>query len=267
VQVRNHPKEGFFVPGLTAVACTCYAEVEKESDVGNKARTIGATAMNATSSRAHTIFTLGVTAKDPVKGTELNSKIDLIDLAGSESAGKTNASGSRLKEGANINKSLVTLGTVIRSLADGGGRAPFRDSKLTLLLARSLGGNSKAIRVAAISPALDNFQESMSTLRYADQVKKIKNTVVKNEAITPELVKALRAEIAKLQAGGGAAAAPADGGGGGGGPDRTAEIDELNEHLKFLEADDAELQKRKGELENSRNEATADMAISIQEIG
>lgn len=135
---------------------------------GTANRTVAATQMNATSSRAHTLVTLAfdqiITDENGTKTTR-TSEVNLIDLAGSERASGTGATGDRLKEGSAINKSLSALGNVITALAKGK-PAPYRDSVLTKLLANSLGGNSKTIMIAAVSPADINYDESLSTLRY-----------------------------------------------------------------------------------------------------
>ncbi|KAK3766409.1 hypothetical protein RRG08_056083 [Elysia crispata] len=135
------------------------------------------------------------------------SKLSLVDLAGSERAQKTGAMGERLKEGSNINKSLTTLGLVISALADqsGGGKnknkfVPYRDSVLTWLLKDNLGGNSKTVMVATISPAADNYEETLSTLRYADRAKRIINHAVVNEDPNARIIRELREEVEMLKA-------------------------------------------------------------------
>uniref|UniRef100_A0A3B3SRL1 Kinesin family member 13B n=1 Tax=Paramormyrops kingsleyae TaxID=1676925 RepID=A0A3B3SRL1_9TELE len=133
------------------------------------------------------------------------SKLSLVDLAGSERAAKTGAAGERLKEGSNINKSLTTLGLVISALADhGAGKnkskfVPYRDSVLTWLLKDSLGGNSRTAMVATISPAADNYDETLSTLRYADRAKNIVNHAVVNEDPNAKIIRELRVEVEKLR--------------------------------------------------------------------
>jgi len=133
------------------------------------------------------------------------SVINLVDLAGSEKAGQTGATGARLKEGCAINKSLTVLGTCISVLADKAmGKAkkevvPYRDSNLTRILQNALGGNSKTIMICAISPASMNFEESVSTLRYADRAKKIQNKAVINESAQEKLIRELRSENDKLK--------------------------------------------------------------------
>lgn len=130
------------------------------------------------------------------------SKISLVDLAGSERAQKTGAMGKRLEEGGNINKSLTTLGMVISALAEKSTKktfVPYRDSVLTWLLKDNLGGNSKTVMIATVSPALDNFEETLSTLRYADRAKKIVNHAVVNEDPNAKIIRELREEVENLK--------------------------------------------------------------------
>lgn len=149
------------------------------------------------------------------------SSINLIDLAGSERASGTGATGDRLKEGANINKSLTMLGQVISALAKiAGGKGgkdmvvPYRNSKLTHILKPFLGGNAKTSMIAALSPASINYDETLSTLRYAWQVKAIKNKAVINETPAEKLIRELKEEIEALRAGGAKVGKPGAGGGG-----------------------------------------------------
>ncbi|KAI0092485.1 kinesin-domain-containing protein [Irpex rosettiformis] len=217
LRVREHPSLGPYVEDLSKLVVNSYDEMMTLMDEGNKARTVAATNMNETSSRSHAVFTLLLTMKrhdvDTNLDTEKVSRINLVDLAGSERANSTGATGQRLKEGANINKSLTTLGKVIASLAvasqsDGKkgkkGKAeefvPYRDSVLTWLLKDSLGGNSKTAMIAAISPADVQYEETLSTLRYADQAKKIKNKAVINEDPNAKLVRELKEELEMLRA-------------------------------------------------------------------
>ncbi|KAG8706309.1 kinesin-like protein Klp8, partial [Ceratobasidium sp. 395] len=214
LKVREHPSLGPYVEDLSKLVAASYDEMMTLMDEGNKARTVAATNMNETSSRSHAVFTLLLTMKrhdvDTGLDTEKVSRISLVDLAGSERANSTGATGQRLKEGANINKSLTTLGKVISSLAlasaePAGGKkgkagefVPYRDSVLTWLLKDSLGGNSKTAMIAAISPA--DYDETLSTLRYADQAKKIKNKAVVNEDPNAKMVRELREELEMLRA-------------------------------------------------------------------
>uniref|UniRef100_A0A671SBS0 Kinesin-like protein KIF16B n=1 Tax=Sinocyclocheilus anshuiensis TaxID=1608454 RepID=A0A671SBS0_9TELE len=214
LRVREHPKEGPYVEDLSKHLVQNYNDVEELMEAGNINRTTASTGMNDTSSRSHAIFTINFTqAKfDAVMPSETVSKIHLVDLAGSERADATGATGVRLKEGSNINKSLVTLGNVISALADlslEGANShlkkkqvfvPYRDSVLTWLLKDSLGGNSKTIMIATISPADVNYGETLSTLRYANRAKNIINKPTINEDSNVRLIRELRAEIARLKA-------------------------------------------------------------------
>ncbi|KAK7161282.1 hypothetical protein R3I94_004078 [Phoxinus phoxinus] len=214
LRVREHPKEGPYVEDLSKHLVQNYSDVEELMEAGNINRTTASTGMNDTSSRSHAIFTINFTqAKfDAEMPSETVSKIHLVDLAGSERADATGATGVRLKEGSNINKSLVTLGNVISALADlcqEGGNShlkkkqvfvPYRDSVLTWLLKDSLGGNSKTIMIATISPADVNYGETLSTLRYANRAKNIINKPTINEDSNVRLIRELRAEIVRLKA-------------------------------------------------------------------
>jgi kinesin family protein 1 len=222
---------GPYVEDLSKLVVKEYMDVHRLIDEGNKARTVAATNMNETSSRSHAVFTLIFTQKRYDVQTDLNtervSKISLVDLAGSERANATGAQGARLKEGANINKSLTTLGKVISALADASASAasslsmsmtnlkksstaaaaskkkvefiPYRDSVLTWLLKENLGGNSKTAMLAAISPADINYDETLSTLRYADRAKQIVCKAVVNEDANGKLIRELKEEIYRLR--------------------------------------------------------------------
>eukprot|EP00112_Aurelia_sp_Birch-Aquarium-sp1_P014219 Seg3055.2 transcript_id=Seg3055.2/GoldUCD/mRNA.D3Y31 product="Kinesin-like protein KIF28P" protein_id=Seg3055.2/GoldUCD/D3Y31 len=219
LQVRQNPKIGaFYVQGLKFVAVGSYKEIEKRTEEGTANRTVASTQMNATSSRAHTVVTIQfdqISKNDMGQETKKTSIINLVDLAGSERAESTGATGDRLKEGANINKSLSSLGNVISALADlSMGKkkvlVPYRDSVLTKLLQNALGGNSKTIMIAALSPADINYDETLGTLRYADRAKKIKNKAVVNENPMDKLIRELKEEndrLKKAMSGGGLPAA------------------------------------------------------------
>lgn len=212
LRVREHPKDGPYVEDLSKHLVQNYSDVEELMEAGNINRTTASTGMNDTSSRSHAIFSLNFTqAKfDAEMPSETLSKIHLVDLAGSERADATGATGVRLKEGGNINKSLVTLGNVISALADMAQDTvnlkkkavfvPYRDSVLTWLLKDSLGGNSKTIMIATVSPADVNYGETLSTLRYANRAKNIINKPTINEDGNVRLIRELRAEIARLKA-------------------------------------------------------------------
>uniref|UniRef100_UPI00358F0366 kinesin-like protein KIF1A isoform X2 n=1 Tax=Myxine glutinosa TaxID=7769 RepID=UPI00358F0366 len=209
LRVREHPLLGPYVEDLSKLAVTSYKDIAELMDSGNKSRTVAATNMNETSSRSHAVFTIVLTQRrhDPKTDmtTEKVSKVSLVDLAGSERADSTGAKGMRLKEGANINKSLTTLGKVISSLAEMGKKkkkgefVPYRDSVLTWLLRENLGGNSRTAMIAAISPADINFDETLSTLRYADRAKQIKCNAVVNEDPNSRLIRELKEEVARLR--------------------------------------------------------------------
>ncbi|XP_053917049.1 kinesin-like protein KIF16B isoform X4 [Cuculus canorus] len=214
LRIREHPKEGPYVEDLSKHLVQNYTDVEELMEAGNLNRTTAATGMNDVSSRSHAIFTINFTQAK--FGSEMPcetvSKIHLVDLAGSERADATDATEVRLKERVNINKSLVTLGNVISALADLSQDAtnplskkkqvfvPYRDSVLTWLLKDSLGGNSKTIMIATISPADVNYGETLSTLRYANRAKNIINKPTINEDPDVKLIRELRAEIARLKA-------------------------------------------------------------------
>ncbi|XP_063747737.1 kinesin-like protein KIF1A isoform X9 [Eleginops maclovinus] len=216
LRVREHPLMGPYVEDLSKLAVTSYNDIQDLMDSGNKARTVAATNMNETSSRSHAVFNIIFTQKrldaDTDNTTEKVSKISLVDLAGSERADSTGAKGTRLKEGANINKSLTTLGKVISALAevDSGSNKnkkkkkvenhiPYRDSVLTWLLRENLGGNSRTAMVAALSPADINYDETLSTLRYADRAKQIRCNAVINEDPNNRLVRELKEEVSRLK--------------------------------------------------------------------
>ncbi|XP_020487901.1 kinesin-like protein KIF1B isoform X5 [Labrus bergylta] len=215
LRVREHPLLGPYVEDLSKLAVTSYTDIADLMDAGNKARTVAATNMNETSSRSHAVFTIVFTQKKHDSETDLStekvSKISLVDLAGSERADSTGAKGTRLKEGANINKSLTTLGKVISALAEVDNCTskskkkkksdfiPYRDSVLTWLLRENLGGNSRTAMVAALSPADINYDETLSTLRYADRAKNIKCNAVINEDPNNKLVRDLKDEVSRLK--------------------------------------------------------------------
>ncbi|XP_064648285.1 kinesin-like protein KIF28P isoform X2 [Lineus longissimus] len=205
LKVRQHPSKGFYVDQMTVSPVDSYADIDAKITEGTKNRTVAATNMNATSSRAHTIVTVNFTQKNKESGQSMTktSSINLVDLAGSERADSTGATGDRLKEGSMINQSLSTLGNVIKALADlsmgkSKTQVPYRDSVLTKLLKNALGGNSKTVMIAALSPADINFDETLSTLRFADRAKAIKTKAVVNESPTDKLIRELREENLKL---------------------------------------------------------------------
>eukprot|EP00927_Polykrikos_kofoidii_P022755 TRINITY_DN2114_c0_g1_i1.p1 TRINITY_DN2114_c0_g1~~TRINITY_DN2114_c0_g1_i1.p1 ORF type:complete len:1118 (+),score=270.95 TRINITY_DN2114_c0_g1_i1:165-3518(+) len=208
LEIRESKQLGIYIEGVTKRPVSTYQQIEAAVEEGTENRTVGSTLMNATSSRAHTVLIIEfkqISEASGQTGTKV-SLINLVDLAGSEKAGQTGASGDRLKEGCAINKSLSALGNVIEKLADKAtakaGKTvliPYRDSKLTRLLQNALGGSSKTVMICAISPASSNYEETLSTLRYADRAKRIKNTAVVNENPADKLIRQLREENAKLK--------------------------------------------------------------------
>ena len=196
LKIRESPTEGPYIKDLTDVPVKNYHELLRYMRLGDNNRTIASTKMNDTSSRSHAVFTIILKQihhdLSTDSTTERLARIRLVDLAGSERAKATEATGARLREGSNINKSLTTLGRVIAALADprhgrvhNGGKhrskdvVPYRDSILTWLLKDSLGGNSKTAMIACISPA--DYDETLSTLRYADQAKHIRTRAIVNQ--------------------------------------------------------------------------------------
>uniref|UniRef100_A0A9J7ZSC6 Kinesin-like protein n=1 Tax=Cyprinus carpio carpio TaxID=630221 RepID=A0A9J7ZSC6_CYPCA len=210
LRVREHPIMGPYVEDLSKLAVTSYADIRDLMDAGNKARTVAATNMNETSSRSHAVFTIVFTQRRRDQLTSLDtekvSKVSLVDLAGSERADSSGAKGVRLKEGANINKSLTTLGKVISALAEMQNSKrrksefiPYRDSVLTWILKENLGGNSRTAMIAALSPADINYEETLSTLRYADRAKQIRCNAVINEDPNARLIRELKEEVNRLR--------------------------------------------------------------------
>uniref|UniRef100_A0A8B9RJ35 Chromosome-associated kinesin KIF4 n=1 Tax=Astyanax mexicanus TaxID=7994 RepID=A0A8B9RJ35_ASTMX len=203
LSIREDPKEGIKIVGLTEKAVLTAQEMVGCLEVGNSARTVGSTAMNAASSRSHAIFTISLEQRRGIQyKINIVSKLHLVDLAGSERQKKTKAEGDRLKEGISINRGLLSLGNVISALGDEskkGSFVPYRDSKLTRLLQDSLGGNSHTLMIACISPADSNIEETINTLRYADRARKIKNKPVLNIDPQAAEMKRLKQQVQELQ--------------------------------------------------------------------
>lgn len=180
LEIKEHPVLGVYVKGLQEIVVDNPIKMQAILDQGMKSRTVASTQMNADSSRSHSVFTIKVHQKDSQdESKNLFAKVNLVDLAGSERVKSTGATGATLKEGANINKSLSALGNVINALVEcakgkKGVFVPYRNSKLTRVLQESLGGNSITVMVAALSPAMCNFEETLSTLKYANRAKAIK---------------------------------------------------------------------------------------------
>uniref|UniRef100_A0A7N6ANQ1 Kinesin motor domain-containing protein n=1 Tax=Anabas testudineus TaxID=64144 RepID=A0A7N6ANQ1_ANATE len=203
ISIREDPKEGIKIVGLTERQVFSANEMVGCLELGNSARTVGSTAMNAASSRSHAIFTITLEQR---RGTDkvdsVVSKLHLVDLAGSERQKKTKAEGDRLKEGISINRGLLSLGNVISALGDESKKntfVPYRDSKLTRLLQDSLGGNSHTLMIACVSPADSNMEETINTLRYADRARKIKNKPIVNVDPRAAEMSRLKQQVQELQ--------------------------------------------------------------------
>ncbi|KAL9644026.1 hypothetical protein ABK040_005494 [Willaertia magna] len=277
LRVRENPQTGPYVEGLETCVVNTYDDVLKLMDEGNRLRTIAKTNMNDVSSRAHTIFQIILASSIEAKGengevvfSERISRINLIDLAGSERADKSGATGERLREGSAINVSLTALGNVIEKLSEKAENpnkkifVPYRNSVLTWLLKESLGGNSKTIMIATISPSDYNFQETLSTLRYASRAKQIKNNAKVNEDPNALIIRELRDEIQRLKEL----------------LTKSNHFDEDSEKIKLreqlntsqkmieqLQMSNEEKQKRTLELEKARRKALEEAGISFTDMG
>ena len=202
LEIKERPDKGVYVKDITTVTVTGADNMLKMMELGSANRHVGSTNMNELSSRSHAIFTVTV---ECVAGTGearhlTQGKLHLVDLAGSERQSKTGATGDRLKEASKINLSLSTLGNVISALVDSKtSHIPYRNSKLTRLLQDSLGGNSKTLMIANIGPANYNYDETLSTLRYANRAKNIKNVARINEDPKDTLMRKLQEEIEALK--------------------------------------------------------------------
>ncbi|CAG5864166.1 unnamed protein product [Menidia menidia] len=211
LRVREHPVHGPYVAELSVNVVSSYSDIQGWLELGNKQRATAATGMNDKSSRSHSVFTLVMTqtktefVEEEEHDHSITSRINLVDLAGSERCNSAQTSGERLREGASINKSLLTLGKVISALSEQALSRkkvfiPYRESVLTWLLKESLGGNSKTAMIATVSPACGNVEESLSTLRYAQQARTIINMAKVNEDTSAKLIRELKAEVENLRA-------------------------------------------------------------------
>lgn len=213
LQLKEIPNEGVIVQGLSTHPVHNIQECEKLLKIGSKNRIVGSTLMNQNSSRSHSIFTINVEQmnhdsclnqlecpnNDKTQHIK-RGKLNLVDLAGSERQAKTGATGDRLKEATKINLSLSALGNVISALVDGKSKhIPYRDSKLTRLLQDSLGGNTKTLMIACVSPADNNYDETLSTLRYANRAKNICNKPTINEDPKEAMLRKYQEEIQRLK--------------------------------------------------------------------
>ncbi|KAG7155446.1 kinesin-like protein KIF3B isoform X2 [Homarus americanus] len=204
LELKERPDTGVFVKDLQQFVCKSVNEIQHVMTVGNQNRAVGSTNMNLHSSRSHAIFIITIECSDvdeKGKSRIRVGKLNLVDLAGSERQSKTGTVGDRLKEATKINLSLSALGNVISALVDGKStHIPYRDSKLTRLLQDSLGGNSKTIMVANIGPASYNYDETITTLRYANRAKNIKNKPKINEDPKDAILREYQQELARLKA-------------------------------------------------------------------
>lgn len=203
-EIKEHPDKGIYVKGLSSITVDSYEDMQEIFESGGKHRSVGATALNSDSSRSHSIFTVDLESclRSHPKETEVyrTGKLNLVDLAGSERQSKSGCTGERFKESTKINLSLSVLGNVISALVDGKCKyVPYRDSKLTRLLQDSLGGNSKTLMVACISPGENNYEETLSTLRYAKRAKDIRNKPKINEDPKDTIIKRYHDEIQQLK--------------------------------------------------------------------
>ncbi|XP_010626755.1 kinesin-like protein KIF3B isoform X2 [Fukomys damarensis] len=204
LELKERPDTGLYVKDLSSFVTKSVKEIEHVMNVGNQNRSVGATNMNEHSSRSHAIFVITIECSEVGLDGENHirvGKLNLVDLAGSERQAKTGAQGERLKEATKINLSLSALGNVISALVDGKStHIPYRDSKLTRLLQDSLGGNAKTVMVANVGPASYNVEETLTTLRYANRAKNIKNKPRVNEDPKDALLREFQEEIARLKA-------------------------------------------------------------------
>lgn len=203
LELKERPDTGVYVKDLSSFVTKSVREIEHVMNVGNQNRSVGATNMNEHSSRSHAIFVITIECSELGLDGENHirvGKLNLVDLAGSERQTKTGAQGERLKEATKINLSLSALGNVISALVDGRStHIPYRDSKLTRLLQDSLGGNARTVMVANIGPASYNVEETLTTLRYANRAKNIKNKPRVNEDPKDALLREFQEEIARLK--------------------------------------------------------------------
>jgi len=203
LELKDHPEGGVFVKDLTNMIVKGAPDLQQVMEVGQKNRSVASTLMNNESSRSHSIFTItveileqGIDGQDHIRVGKMN----MVDLAGSERQSKTGATGDTLKEATKINMSLSALGNVISALVDSKTSfVPYRDSKLTRLLQDSLGGNTKTVMCACIGPVDYNFDETLSTLRYASRAKSIKNKPRINEDPKDAMIREFQDEITRLK--------------------------------------------------------------------
>ena len=278
VSLRDAPGgSGVVLVGVKELQVSTVEEMAQALANGSQTRATASTGMNHRSSRSHAIFTIHVERKGADPADVTRAKMHLVDLAGSERAKRTKAEGQRLKEGIQINKGLLALGNVISALGDdkrrhAGGHVPYRDSKLTRLLQDSLGGNSRTVMVACISPADANLDETLNTLKYANRARNIMNkpTVTFDENASQQVAKlrrmlaAARAEVAHLKLNG---AAPFSGGAlsGTGGSDDLGKLDAMEARAMIAEAEASRLRADlKAAEEAAAASAAAELAAGVE---
>ena len=262
LELKENADSGVYVKDLTSFVVKSVSEIDHVMQSGKKNRSVGSTLMNQTSSRSHSIFTITLETSEMGEDGEAHirvGKLNMVDLAGSERQSKTGATGDRLKEAVNINLSLSALGNVISALVDArSSHVPYRDSKLTRLLQDSLGGNTKTCMCANCGPADYNYDETLSTLRYANRAKNIKNKPRINEDPKDAMLREFQEEIMRLkkqlagqQGGGGGGydeGKRGDDMGGGGGGSRGVSEERLGEIQREIEAkaakDRAEIEEK-----------------------
>lgn len=207
LKVRHHPERGVFVEGLTSVTVESWSDCERILRQGNALRTQASTAMNVTSSRSHAIFQLVITQSEgvgaKVRGKQVMnhrvSKVNLVDLSGSERNSKAESMGKHLVEAASINASLSTLRRVLEAIISKKKVVPYRESLLTYVLSDNFGGNSKTVMCANVSPHAVNFSETDSTLRYATIARDVMNKAKVNESPNSRLIRELKDRARTLQ--------------------------------------------------------------------
>ncbi|XP_010204819.2 kinesin-like protein KIF3C [Colius striatus] len=204
LELKENPETGVYIKDLSSFVTKNVKEIEHVMNLGSQTRSVGSTNMNEHSSRSHAIFLITIECSEPGPDGEEHirvGKLNLVDLAGSERQSKMGTHGERPKEASKINLSLSALGNVISALVDGKStHIPYRDSKLTRLLQDSLGGNAKTIMVATLGPASHSYDESLSTLRFANRAKNIKNKPRVNEDPKDTLLREFQEEIVRLKA-------------------------------------------------------------------